>query len=1208
MDDGSHYFPAHICVGADEYLTGSQAEARNLANLESFLQRQDWIQSSGLSSPFAVVYGNGDHSGKNWYYAPEQRLGLINSVETLAVRLDHARSQASAYLKEDVYEATIGVPAHFYNDEQWVVREAAMVAGLNVLNITMNPCGLIETAMDSLKIPRPEATVLALEVGASHFTFALATRENGFVDIREHGSAMVGGKDFRLRIFEHLVWIAVQRGMNPLTNAAATHRLRVASEAAKIALSSSEQYTVSLESLVDGQDFFEIITRETFECLCQDLFLSIMSNLDDMDWKWDIHQRGIYYVLIGGESSRIPKLRRLWEEWLWKRGIGHSTIKFINIGHAGAMGLALNAGAISGMDCQAHAPRVSSLMEVATENIGIETRGGIMSKLILRNSTIPRRSRKQFWWHAEDMCPEVMAPGPDQKQTRSTQTIPSHGALQVYEGHRTRTKDNRRIASIDLTQLFAHATTTNVLLEVAIDIDVRLAIIIEVSIAGTQFRIRETMNTVGALHGNETKAQKLMRSDEAETARIEARRDLDRQISKCQGLLDAVSTEVDPRLMESFMSIELWAEGHPDARLSHFVAKRQELKAVEAKINHWWEAKTSREMVDRSSNVTQGSGQPGISSVALGSRASRTARPGPGEETSREIAEPRADEGRAAVTRRADDADVRARPSPIVAKEEAPKGTDDAGIGASGDAKGEITTERPGFKSAVSEVGVASGPASSTPGGELEPSRAGGAIAKHEALIVDSDVRQHEETVMKQPKPRSADESEAESSVRGTTLPSGTDSATVASSGLDAFFSSTSMVGAFTDTDFYRVSTYLRNTGNMAWSTAPRLYTVLRVIDQLDAMEVFLRQGINDMWFPFTNRTLPAALQPSIQAQFLDRQEMAYSQSKTFQLESGEQKHAYFSKEDPLPFRVIARLGRGAHGSVDKVMSNFSQREYARKLFRKSRGLRAEDVQAFKTELGILKRVTHRHCVSLVATYSDPKYFALLMEPVGDYNLAEYYTRCRNEPDKHSLMRGFFGCLVSAVQYLHDSKVRHRDIKPQNIIVRSDQVLLADFGIAHSWENLTRATTTADSGKTMTYAAPEVIRVEPRNTAADMWSLGCIFLEIVTVLKAKTTQELRTHFIEHSDTPAFHANTESTQIWAEELRRLAPAGDNAAVGWALDMLQHNQHARPTAASLFEEILRESISCGTLFCGTCCDGVESTEGEEDDEHLWGDDGL
>ncbi|OAQ85765.1 serine/threonine protein kinase [Purpureocillium lilacinum] len=961
MDDGSHYFPAHICVGADEYLTGSQAEARNLANLESFLQRQDWIQSSGLSSPFAVVYGNGDHSGKNWYYAPEQRLGLINSVETLAVRLDHARSQASAYLKEDVYEATIGVPAHFYNDEQWVVREAAMVAGLNVLNITMNPCGLIETAMDSLKIPRPEATVLALEVGASHFTFALATRENGFVDIREHGSAMVGGKDFRLRIFEHLVWIAVQRGMNPLTNAAATHRLRVASEAAKIALSSSEQYTVSLESLVDGQDFFEIITRETFECLCQDLFLSIMSNLDDMDWKWDIHQRGIYYVLIGGESSRIPKLRRLWEEWLWKRGIGHSTIKFINIGHAGAMGLALNAGAISGMDCQAHAPRVSSLMEVATENIGIETRGGIMSKLILRNSTIPRRSRKQFWWHAEDMCPEVMAPGPDQKQTRSTQTIPSHGALQVYEGHRTRTKDNRRIASIDLTQLFAHATTTNVLLEVAIDIDVRLAIIIEVSIAGTQFRIRETMNT-------------------------------------------------------------------------------------------------------------------------------------------------------------------------------------------------------------------------------------------------------HEETVMKQPKPRSADESEAESSVRGTTLPSGTDSATVASSGLDAFFSSTSMVGAFTDTDFYRVSTYLRNTGNMAWSTAPRLYTVLRVIDQLDAMEVFLRQGINDMWFPFTNRTLPAALQPSIQAQFLDRQEMAYSQSKTFQLESGEQKHAYFSKEDPLPFRVIARLGRGAHGSVDKVMSNFSQREYARKLFRKSRGLRAEDVQAFKTELGILKRVTHRHCVSLVATYSDPKYFALLMEPVGDYNLAEYYTRCRNEPDKHSLMRGFFGCLVSAVQYLHDSKVRHRDIKPQNIIVRSDQVLLADFGIAHSWENLTRATTTADSGKTMTYAAPEVIRVEPRNTAADMWSLGCIFLEIVTVLKAKTTQELRTHFIEHSDTPAFHANTESTQIWAEELRRLAPAGDNAAVGWALDMLQHNQHARPTAASLFEEILRESISCGTLFCGTCCDGVESTEGEEDDEHLWGDDGL
>lgn len=127
-------------------------------------------------------------------------------------------------------------------------------------------------------------------------------------------------------------------------------------------------------------------------------------------------------------------------------------------------------------------------------------------------------------------------------------------------------------------------------------------------------------------------------------------------------------------------------------------------------------------------------------------------------------------------------------------------------------------------------------------------------------------------------------------------------------------------------------------------------------------------------------------------------------------------------------------------------------------------------------------------CCFQVPSYSDLKNFALLMTPVRDCNLDEYYEMASGQSDKLSIFRGFFDCLASGVQYLRSTTVRHRDIKPQKVIVKGDRVYLTDFGIAHSWENFNRPTTTEDSGKTLVYAAPEVIKIEPRNTAADIWS------------------------------------------------------------------------------------------------------------------------
>lgn len=229
------------------------------------------------------------------------------------------------------------------------------------------------------------------------------------------------------------------------------------------------------------------------------------------------------------------------------------------------------------------------------------------------------------------------------------------------------------------------------------------------------------------------------------------------------------------------------------------------------------------------------------------------------------------------------------------------------------------------------------------------------------------------------------------------------------------------------------------------------------------------------------------------------------------------------------------------------------------------------------------------------------------MRPVGDCNLADYYDKVVNNPDALSILRGFFGCLSNAVRYLHSLRIRHADIKPQNIIVKGDQVRLTDFGIAYHWGNLTRATTTANTGMTEVYAAPEVVHKEPRNTQADIWSLGCVFLEMATVLKGETVDNLRAFFRERRDDHHFYTNRENVPLWIDHLRKIGSPVDNVALEWAGKMLQRVPAARPTAAELLEETVAESIRSGILFCDPCCcDDADSTtdEEEEDDGEIVG----
>ncbi|KAG6357245.1 hypothetical protein INS49_015123 [Diaporthe citri] len=336
----------------------------------------------------------------------------------------------------------------------------------------------------------------------------------------------------------------------------------------------------------------------------------------------------------------------------------------------------------------------------------------------------------------------------------------------------------------------------------------------------------------------------------------------------------------------------------------------------------------------------------------------------------------------------------------------------------------------------------------------------------------------------------------------------------------------------------------------------------------------------------------PFSVTRRCRSEFLRAQDVVLS--KFFCLEKGigpgnhasGKEHAQFGQDEPLPFRVVANLGGGAHGVVDKVVSTVSDREYARKLFRKP-DIGKREARTFVNELKILKRINHEHCVELIGSYSDPKYFALIMTPVADCDLENFYMLASTNTDEESLLRGFFGCLAGTLDYLHQQKVIHQDVKPQNILVKGHRALLTDFGISRSWEGLTRGTTTADMGRTWIYAAREVARGGPKNQSADVWSLGCVFLEMCTVLKGLSVANMRKYFSHRNESTSFHDNIDSMPGWMGKLRGAAPRGDDVVLDWVTEMLQADPDSRLTPFEVFGRTVSEFEKSRVLFCGTCC---------------------
>ncbi|KAL8806499.1 MAG: hypothetical protein Q9182_001281 [Xanthomendoza sp. 2 TL-2023] len=406
---------------------------------------------------------------------------------------------------------------------------------------------------------------------------------------------------------------------------------------------------------------------------------------------------------------------------------------------------------------------------------------------------------------------------------------------------------------------------------------------------------------------------------------------------------------------------------------------------------------------------------------------------------------------------------------------------------------------------------------------------------------------------------------------------------------------------SISDTTFKRIAELLNHLeahqNSHGWRDRPRTYTVLRNIDRLDLFPQFIDHGLSDISFPYTIEKLPDLIQEdSLKDKFLRHQK--YILTDASQLEDGV--HALTKNGDDL-YSLIIHLGRGGYGSVDHVWSRMSFREFARKKFLRRTTSRADQtiLKNFENELTNLKRLSHQHLVKVVGSYTDQKSVAFLMEPVADMNLLiflENFSQDRNIMSPS--LRSYFGCLANAVGYLHTKRIKHRDLKPENILIKDYKVYIADFGTAQDWSHAANDTTT-DSGVPITarYMAPEVARRSPRNSAADMWSLGVVYLEMVTVLRGQSLHKMRKFIANHGTKhPYVFGNGAATTQWFEELRLngRGPVSDNEPLSWIKDLTQLEPQRRPKPWALAGQI--RSSASSTAFIGICC-------AEEDEIHYY-----